>query len=201
MLIRSRDWKKLTFFYFADSYINFNPLVTDLFKIYKTRIWMSAINTAAIGLPAGGHHPFGVLSHRNISPKFAQLSSRRHATHDSGPLNTGHYLAPFGANDQMWSHRPKESGIHDGIFFPSILDQNYNSPQYAHRQSDHSAMLQYGHVVGTAPTSLNAPICSSPALHNSTFLVSRTENRNTASREMQSEGFSWGQTFQGLSLN
>ncbi|OAA51495.1 PSP1 domain-containing protein [Metarhizium rileyi] len=41
------DWKKLTFYYFADSYINFNSLVTDLFKIYKTRIWMSAINPAS----------------------------------------------------------------------------------------------------------------------------------------------------------
>ncbi|EAW08268.1 PSP1 domain protein [Aspergillus clavatus NRRL 1] len=54
------DWKKLTFYYFADSYINFNCLVTDLFKIYKTRIWMSAINPASFvtpptaGLPAPG---------------------------------------------------------------------------------------------------------------------------------------------------
>ncbi|RMZ81183.1 hypothetical protein DV737_g2658, partial [Chaetothyriales sp. CBS 132003] len=45
------DSKKLTFYYFADSYINFNPLVTDLFKIYKTRIWMSAINPASFQTP------------------------------------------------------------------------------------------------------------------------------------------------------
>ncbi|KAF2096586.1 PSP1-domain-containing protein, partial [Rhizodiscina lignyota] len=38
------DWKKLTYFYYAESYVNFNELVTDLFKVYKTRIWMSAIN-------------------------------------------------------------------------------------------------------------------------------------------------------------
>lgn len=49
------DWKKLTFYYFADSYINFNSLVADLFKIYKTRIWMSAINPAAfVTLPTTG---------------------------------------------------------------------------------------------------------------------------------------------------
>ncbi|KAK3371292.1 hypothetical protein B0T24DRAFT_530349 [Lasiosphaeria ovina] len=48
------DWKKLTFYYFADSYINFNSLVTDLFKIYKTRIWMSAINPASFASPALG---------------------------------------------------------------------------------------------------------------------------------------------------
>lgn len=54
------DWKKLTFYYFADSYINFNSLVTDLFKIYKTRIWMSAINPASFVTPTAGLQPPGV---------------------------------------------------------------------------------------------------------------------------------------------
>ena len=49
-----RDWKKLTFYYFADTYINFNSLVVDLFKIYKTRIWMSAINPASFASPTLG---------------------------------------------------------------------------------------------------------------------------------------------------
>ena len=43
----SSDYRKLTFFYYAEEYINFNDLVTDLFKVYKTRIWMSAINPAS----------------------------------------------------------------------------------------------------------------------------------------------------------
>ncbi|KAJ4522743.1 hypothetical protein HRR78_000231 [Exophiala dermatitidis] len=51
VLTSSRDSKKLTFYYFADNYINFNHLVTDLFKIYKTRIWMSAINPASFQTP------------------------------------------------------------------------------------------------------------------------------------------------------
>jgi hypothetical protein len=51
----------LTFYYFADSYINFNSLVTDLFKIYKTRIWMSAINPASFASPTLGlQAPSGV---------------------------------------------------------------------------------------------------------------------------------------------
>src|SRR5436190_12751320 len=54
-----RDWKKLTFYYFADAYINFNSLVTDLFKIYKTRIWMSAINPASFVTPTTGLQPPG----------------------------------------------------------------------------------------------------------------------------------------------
>lgn len=55
-----RDWKKLTFYYFADNYINFNSLVTDLFKMYKTRIWMSAINPASFVSPPLGQTPSGV---------------------------------------------------------------------------------------------------------------------------------------------
>ncbi|KAL9113253.1 MAG: hypothetical protein Q9227_002588 [Pyrenula ochraceoflavens] len=51
------DWKKLTFYYFADAYVNFNTLVTDLFKIYKTRIWMSAINPASFVTPTSSLNP------------------------------------------------------------------------------------------------------------------------------------------------
>ncbi|ORY64434.1 uncharacterized protein BCR38DRAFT_458112 [Pseudomassariella vexata] len=53
-ILDAEDWKKLTFYYFADAYINFNSLVTDLFKIYKTRIWMSAINPASFASPTLG---------------------------------------------------------------------------------------------------------------------------------------------------
>ncbi|KAK3304341.1 uncharacterized protein B0T15DRAFT_237546 [Chaetomium strumarium] len=57
------DWKKLTFYYFADTYINFNSLVTDLFKIYKTRIWMSAINPASFASP-----PLGLQAPSGVGP-------------------------------------------------------------------------------------------------------------------------------------
>ena len=39
-LTTNKDLKKVTFYCFADAYINFNSLGTDLFKVYKTRIWM-----------------------------------------------------------------------------------------------------------------------------------------------------------------
>lgn len=69
-----RDWKKLTFYYFADSYINFNSLVTDLFKIYKTRIWMSAINPASfVTPPSAGLQSSGALGYGQEAP-----SDRRH---------------------------------------------------------------------------------------------------------------------------
>ncbi|KAL7751488.1 hypothetical protein RI367_002949 [Sorochytrium milnesiophthora] len=38
------DRRKLTFYFIADRRIDFRELVRDLFKIYKTRIWMCAVN-------------------------------------------------------------------------------------------------------------------------------------------------------------
>lgn len=60
------DYKKLTFYYYAPNVIQFSPLVTDLFKIYKTRIWMSPINKQAvpkspIAVPQSPPHPFALF--------------------------------------------------------------------------------------------------------------------------------------------
>ncbi|EPY53756.1 PSP1 family protein [Schizosaccharomyces cryophilus OY26] len=44
------DRKKLTFYYHAKQRIDFRELVRDLFKVYKTRIWMCAVNES--NLPA-----------------------------------------------------------------------------------------------------------------------------------------------------
>lgn len=75
LILWCRDWKKLTFYYFADSYINFNSLVTDLFKIYKTRIWMSAINPASFVTPPSA----GLQSNPLAYGQDAQ-ADRRHQT-------------------------------------------------------------------------------------------------------------------------
>ena len=53
LLTHLSDYHKLTYFYYAESYVNFNELVTDLFKQYKVRIWMSAVNPASVVNPAG----------------------------------------------------------------------------------------------------------------------------------------------------
>lgn len=77
-----RDWKKLTFYYFADSYINFNSLVTDLFKVYKTRIWMSAMNPASFAHPTSltASGALGTIS----EPPSDQQSQMMHHSQFSG---------------------------------------------------------------------------------------------------------------------
>ena len=88
------DWKKLTFYYFADAYINFNSLVTDLFKIYKTRIWMSAINPASFA-----SQPLGLQAPSGIGPgavgvgRGAPASERRPAQ-PSEPIQQVQQIQP-----------------------------------------------------------------------------------------------------------
>lgn len=60
MLTSSRDFQKLIFYYYADHYINFKDLITELYRIYKTRIWMSAINPASFSQHATGQPPSGI---------------------------------------------------------------------------------------------------------------------------------------------
>ncbi|EEP81725.1 conserved hypothetical protein [Uncinocarpus reesii 1704] len=83
------DWKKLTFYYFADTYINFNSLVTDLFKIYKTRIWMSAINPASFVTPTAGLQPPGALGPSSSLSLSQDPHSDRRRQHDYKQYGTG----------------------------------------------------------------------------------------------------------------
>jgi len=55
-----RDFQKLIFYYYADHYINFKDLITDLYRIYKTRIWLSAVNPASFSQHAQGQPPSGI---------------------------------------------------------------------------------------------------------------------------------------------
>lgn len=45
------DRRRLTFFYIADHRIDFRNLVKDLFRMYKTRIWLCAIDNGTIQRP------------------------------------------------------------------------------------------------------------------------------------------------------
>lgn len=86
LLIIFRDWKKLTFYYFADAYINFNSLVTDLFKVYKTRIWMSAINPASFASPSLGLQAPSGIGPGAVVSRPAQ-AERRPVAAEQAPYN------------------------------------------------------------------------------------------------------------------
>ncbi|RPB05447.1 hypothetical protein L873DRAFT_1662582 [Choiromyces venosus 120613-1] len=118
------DWKKLTFYYFADSYINFNSLVTDLFKVYKTRIWMSAMNPASFAHPAG-LHPSG------SGPPGTGISSS--GPPGSGPPGSG-ALGAIGESNELQNqimHQSQYSGL------------NASYPGYVHSNGSGSSMMSH----------------------------------------------------------
>ena len=39
----ARDRRKLTFYFIAEKRIDFRELVRELFRLYKTRIWMASL--------------------------------------------------------------------------------------------------------------------------------------------------------------
>ncbi|KAB5586073.1 hypothetical protein GE09DRAFT_1210656 [Coniochaeta sp. 2T2.1] len=93
------DFKKLTFYYFADSYINFNSLVTDLFKIYKTRIWMSAINPASFANPT-----LGIQAPSGIGPGAVGVGRGAQERRQNQPATSERVIRPSNSqpsfNDQ-----------------------------------------------------------------------------------------------------
>jgi hypothetical protein len=126
----SRDWKKLTFYYFADSYINFNSLVTDLFKVYKTRIWMSAMNPAAFAhtqpdQPNGdnGQHAFptqqqfagGIVG---ASGMYPPMPSRSNIQQQPPTLRFDHSNQPQLAPHETYNHLPQQQ--QNGAYNPSL---------------------------------------------------------------------------------
>nr|POE99499.1 uncharacterized protein pb7e8.02 [Quercus suber] len=54
------DFQKVIFYYYADKYINFKDLITELYRIYKSRIWLSAVNPASFSQHAMGQPPSGI---------------------------------------------------------------------------------------------------------------------------------------------
>lgn len=107
------DWKKLTFYYFADAYINFNSLVTDLFKIYKTRIWMSAINPASFASPTLGiQAPSGVGPGAVSQGRVSASGDRRGNTHQhEQQLPPAHTTQTISPGPQGRGMRPGPSGF------------------------------------------------------------------------------------------
>lgn len=79
------DWKKLTFYFYSTEYINFNLLVGDLFKIYKTRIWLSAINPAAFR--SKPNQPPSSIGPGAVQPGSSPRTMNPHASSFYAPRN------------------------------------------------------------------------------------------------------------------
>ncbi|CAG7918324.1 unnamed protein product [Penicillium olsonii] len=167
------DWKKLTFYYFADSYINFNSLVTDLFKIYKTRIWMSAINPASfVTPPTAGLPGPGSIS----NPLYSGDAERRH--HEARSYG--------GSRDAVDNGRDIPNPV--GMLRTAYGDTYQPfAPSPRHTDASHAEIFGSPAVPHLAAESIDYP--------------SSIGSTNTGAARMHQAQNEWLTRFPGLSLN
>ncbi|KAF2840162.1 PSP1-domain-containing protein [Patellaria atrata CBS 101060] len=114
------DQKKLTFYYFAENYVNFNELVTDLFKSFKTRIWMSAINPASFATPSNALFsrmpPHGLL---NPTPQ----NRASPVPYGAGPINNS-------THGNVMDHPNNERAGGQQQFYPGYGGNQYGHPPH-----------------------------------------------------------------------
>ncbi|PYH44317.1 PSP1 family protein [Aspergillus saccharolyticus JOP 1030-1] len=171
------DWKKLTFYYFADSYINFNSLVTDLFKIYKTRIWMSAINPASFVTP-----PSAGLQAPN------PLAYNHDAQVDRSHQHDGRLYSP--ARDGHDAGRDGQLGV---------LRSAYAEPYQSFGPSSRAAESGLGGLASADPFSPYSPSGYTP-LDSGYVDYAAGSGASAGSARMHPQN-EWTSRFQGLSLN
>lgn len=206
MTDRHRDWKKLTFYYFADSYINFNSLVTDLFKIYKTRIWMSAINPASFASPTlgiqapSGIGPGAVGINRSTSNTERRPNQAQQTQHE--PQQPGNF-----AGASQPARGPQ------GMYGQTGGDRPMPTPGYASGGYPYAHMGAIGHP--GRPNSMAYGAVPMPSIDGYTFPQGndygasrgrfQTPPQVSGPHEGSLNGLNpqadWSSAFQGLSLN
>lgn len=201
------DWKKLTFYYFADAYINFNSLVTDLFKVYKTRIWMSAINPASFASPS-----LGLQAPSGIGPGAVGVSRTTQSERRPPPEQPSYGPPPAG-----------RGGAYQGVFaqpFTSALERQAMPPtafQPSPYTYGYSPFAAAPRNVGVSPTGYvpglidpfagfnpSADYQALPVRFPSPHGSTPNHEGNEYGRQSSGNGTpnaDWISSFQGLSMN
>jgi hypothetical protein len=94
------DRHKLTYFFEADARIDFRDLVSELFSLYKTRIWMQQVDTTTIPRPEDPEVQLAFAS--GLLPQTSLLSVLRTF---AGALIPQESYAKMGAGTSMGGGR------------------------------------------------------------------------------------------------
>lgn len=189
----------MTFYYFADSYINFNSLVTDLFKIYKTRIWMSAINPASFVTPSAGLQLPSGMGPGAVTLDRDGMPRHRPKRENIGYMPSTLSQAPQTRYEPVWNI-PQDIPLSSAAMVPNTYSQFYQ-PQVLQQMNPN--LHEYGRgiqQVMRAPSPFGAqgygafngipqPPMFKPDAKNGTSRLPYGDPLNN-----------WSNAFQGLSL-
>lgn len=194
----------MTFYYFADAYINFNSLVTDLFKVYKTRIWMSAINPASFASPSlglqapSGIGPGAVGVNRSTQSERRPQPAEQQPSYGLPQAGRGYpqsvYQQSFGSNLDRPSMPPtvfQPSGYTYGYSPFAAAPRNMGLSSSGYVPMDPFAAFQPTAEYQGLPNRFPSPHGANPGHENGEFGRSGGLSPNDG----------WINSFQGLSMN
>jgi hypothetical protein len=157
----------LTFYYYAEHYVNFNALVADLFKQYKIRIWMSAVNPASVVNPNGqtqiqppsAHGPGAILHTRTTNAPvsiggFGNNAFRATEQHGKCWFNTDCRNHSANLNTGSGSGRGRRNMAQNINYDEGQLAFSQQLPQYPVVQTQYQ-VPQFGHQHMAPPPMYN----------------------------------------------
>ncbi|KAL8945241.1 MAG: hypothetical protein Q9211_000251 [Gyalolechia sp. 1 TL-2023] len=195
------DWKKLTFYYFADTYINFNPLVTDLFKIYKTRIWMSAINPASFVSTATALQPPSDLGPGAFPSETGSGLDRRQYRINTNLVTMSANQAGYrGAGGRVWEPS-REGHNHTEVSLSNNFQPPFQTANYDVRHLDQYSInySQGGQQMLGLQHRYNPAVYTISNMNDPLYTAS-LEATDITARAPDVIGSEWTHSFQGLSL-
>lgn len=172
--------------------------MTDLFKIYKTRIWMSAINPASFVTPSAGLQLPSGLGPGAITGERDPYSGSRHKREHMAYIPTTVAQGTINGYDAIWNagtEIPVSTSMipnaYAQFYQPQALQQlNMNLNDYSHRlQQPMRSSSPFGSQSYGAFTGIPQPA------------VYKSEDKSGASRSSYTNQMNdWNTSFQGLSL-
>ncbi|KAI1315133.1 hypothetical protein EDD11_001280 [Mortierella claussenii] len=150
------DRRKLTFYFIAERRIDFRELVRDLFKIYKTRIWMYAVS------PSMAQASAAALRSSSPPPTLSQQPQQQQQQQGSSVTvpSAEHHPSPISSVSGY--HYSQLSQQQQQPYPPQHVTQHYAQyPLYPHEQ--HHLQPSQHHAVMSAHHRSPQPFYSVPA--------------------------------------
>ncbi|KAF2718286.1 PSP1-domain-containing protein [Polychaeton citri CBS 116435] len=168
------DFNKIIFYYYADHYINFQALITELYRIYKTRIWLSAVNPASFSPAATGQMPFGFGPGAILSTQYGSQQGQDPDPHGAVrpyTLEYNTYDPNYPAIPGVPNSFPQGVGLQGGYNQPNAqyqshgavghMNQDYNNRHLTSYNNDYLNMM--GQFSGVSLGNTRQQASTSPA--------------------------------------
>ena len=186
------DRRKLTFYYYATQRIDFRELVRDLFKIYKTRIWMCACNPTSVEGSAPGI--IGESKSQDVEESVGTSTQQQQQPQHVGP-SSHHFVGARGGRPPSYAA--------SGTYSPSAAVFNPAMQAYGYGASSPATPHTLSPAAGASPSYYNAYVDSrghqgQPAQQHSAHQATFAHHPHHLHQSPQHHAIGYGQGLAGI---